>query len=343
MIVEVPPVAFIPNCLVQQKVLFPFRKQVGGTILAAKLAKEKGWTINVGGGFHHFSAEKEGGFCAYADISLCIHFAFVRLNRSRVMIIDLDAHQGNGHEMDFAYDSMYKETIVPVFDLVAGRRFNPELVIYNAGTDILEGDLLGRLKISADGIALRDEKVFRLARDKDILSSCSLQLYFHISGLPRGLYIYEIIREIATQVPKVKFPLRASMNGSNKWRAKGNVPASPPTSLLAHAPDRSPPSRRHHLLIRRTSHSVHPIHPHIAITTTAVLSIKIYVYQLDEINGLKSSSTEGKVKIHKLLLESKQLEADLFFVPSYVKCARMLGGLNDKEINHTYVKVIHSL
>lgn len=98
----------VPNCLVQKKVLHPFRKQVnlvicrsfsiflysgsdfvdnslkvGGTILAAKLAKERGWAINVGGGFHHCSSEKGGGFCVYADISLCIHFAFVRLNISR--------------------------------------------------------------------------------------------------------------------------------------------------------------------------------------------------------------------------------------------------------------------
>lgn len=51
--------------------------------MAAKLAKERGWAINVGGGFHHCSSEKGGGFCVYADISLCIHFAFVRLNISR--------------------------------------------------------------------------------------------------------------------------------------------------------------------------------------------------------------------------------------------------------------------
>lgn len=57
--------------------------QVGGTILAAKLAKERGWAINVGGGFHHCCSGRGGGFCAYADISLCIHFAFVRLNISR--------------------------------------------------------------------------------------------------------------------------------------------------------------------------------------------------------------------------------------------------------------------
>lgn len=57
--------------------------QVGGSILAAKLAKERGWAINVGGGFHHCSAEKGGGFCVYADITLCIQYAFVRLNISR--------------------------------------------------------------------------------------------------------------------------------------------------------------------------------------------------------------------------------------------------------------------
>ncbi|KAJ0030438.1 hypothetical protein Pint_12942 [Pistacia integerrima] len=82
-IMEVPPVAVVPNCLVQKNVLYRFRKQVGGTILAGKLARERGWAINIGGGFHHCSANKGGGFCAYADISLCIHYAFVKLNISR--------------------------------------------------------------------------------------------------------------------------------------------------------------------------------------------------------------------------------------------------------------------
>lgn len=60
--------------------------QVGGSILAGKVAKEKGWAINVGGGFHHCSAEQGGGFCVYADISLCIHYAFVQLNISRYSV-----------------------------------------------------------------------------------------------------------------------------------------------------------------------------------------------------------------------------------------------------------------
>jgi histone deacetylase 11 len=51
---------------------------------------------------------------------------------------------------------------------VASRNFQPELVIYNAGTDILDGDPLGLLKISPDGITSRDEKVFRFAREKNI-------------------------------------------------------------------------------------------------------------------------------------------------------------------------------
>ncbi|KAK8572247.1 hypothetical protein V6N13_047859 [Hibiscus sabdariffa] len=94
------------------------------------------------------------------------------------------------------------------------------------------------------------------------------------------------------------------------------------------------------------------------------LSLKIYVYDENEIDGLKhllygrdgSISTNAclkgqwasQVKIHRLLLESqfrtrKKEEADLFFVPAYVKCVRMMGGLNDKEINQTYVKVLSQM
>eukprot|EP00252_Welwitschia_mirabilis_P014913 TRINITY_DN32977_c0_g1_i1.p1 TRINITY_DN32977_c0_g1~~TRINITY_DN32977_c0_g1_i1.p1 ORF type:complete len:459 (+),score=57.24 TRINITY_DN32977_c0_g1_i1:257-1633(+) len=94
------------------------------------------------------------------------------------------------------------------------------------------------------------------------------------------------------------------------------------------------------------------------------LGLKIYVYEEDEVEGLKEllygrdhSITSDfcvtgqwgmQVKIHYLLLKSKYRtmnkdEAQLFFVPSYVKCVRMKGGLNDKEINETYVKVLQQL
>ncbi|KAJ9146184.1 hypothetical protein P3X46_028485 [Hevea brasiliensis] len=94
------------------------------------------------------------------------------------------------------------------------------------------------------------------------------------------------------------------------------------------------------------------------------LSLKIYVYEEYEIDGLKEllRGREGKisadscikgqwgtqVKIHRLLQKSrfrtrKKEEADLFFVPAYVKCVRMMGGLSDKEINQTYVKVLSQM
>ncbi|XP_057532407.1 probable glucuronosyltransferase Os03g0107900 [Amaranthus tricolor] len=94
------------------------------------------------------------------------------------------------------------------------------------------------------------------------------------------------------------------------------------------------------------------------------LNLKIYVYDENEIDGLKDlmygrdgkispdSCIKGQwgtqVKIHKLLLKSKfrtmnKEEANLFFVPAYAKCVRMMGGLNDKEINQTYVKVLSQM
>ncbi|RLV64080.1 hypothetical protein DV515_00017616, partial [Chloebia gouldiae] len=92
-ITEIPPVAFLPNFIVQRKVLKPLRTQTGGTIMAGKLAVDRGWAINVGGGFHHCSSDKGGGFCAYADITLAIKFLFERVQGvSRATIIDLDAH-----------------------------------------------------------------------------------------------------------------------------------------------------------------------------------------------------------------------------------------------------------
>uniref|UniRef100_A0A803TRB2 Histone deacetylase 11 n=1 Tax=Anolis carolinensis TaxID=28377 RepID=A0A803TRB2_ANOCA len=183
-ITEIPPVLFLPNFLVQRKVLRPLRIQTGGTIMAGKLAIERGWAINIGGGFHHCSGDRGGGFCAYADITLTIKFLFERMEGvSRATIIDLDAHQGNGHERDFMDDKrvyimdVYNRYIYPG-DGFAKRAISrkvelewgtedaeylqkvkahveaaldevkSDIIIYNAGTDILYGDPLGGLAIS---------------------------------------------------------------------------------------------------------------------------------------------------------------------------------------------------
>ncbi|CAL9703799.1 unnamed protein product [Knipowitschia caucasica] len=203
-ITEIPPLVFLPNFLVQRRVLRPLRTQTGGTIMAGKLAVERGWAINVGGGFHHCSGDRGGGFCAYADITLTLKFLFERVEGiCRATIIDLDAHQGNGHERDFLDDQrvfimdMYNRHIYPHdgFAKRAIRRrveldwdtedaeylqkvalhcegalneVRPDVIVYNAGTDVLDGDPLGGLAISPHGIVKRDELVFRAARCRGI-------------------------------------------------------------------------------------------------------------------------------------------------------------------------------
>ncbi|XP_059610646.1 histone deacetylase 11 [Phlebotomus argentipes] len=198
-ITEVPILLLLPIFCVERGYLRPMRFQTAGSLMAGDLALRHGWAINLGGGFHHCSGNRGGGFCAYADISLLIK----RLLGSphgvrRVMIVDLDAHQGNGHERDFMDDErvfimdMYNASIYPRDKeaKVAIRRkvelhpytqdreylhklrsnldaalaeFPPDVIIYNAGTDILDGDPLGALSVSPEGVILRDEEVFKRA------------------------------------------------------------------------------------------------------------------------------------------------------------------------------------
>ncbi|XP_060865740.1 histone deacetylase 11 isoform X5 [Metopolophium dirhodum] len=200
---EIPVVALFPNFLVQRQYLRPIRFQVGGTRLAGKIARKEGVAINLGGGFHHCSKKCGGGFCPYADISLIVNDALQENDCKLVMIIDLDAHQGNGYERDFIGNS--KVFIIDVFNkniypkdtyaetaisravkldcfiqdyeylttvesalIESLLKVKPDFIIYNAGTDILKGDKLGLLSITPEGIIQRDEMVFKLAQQNNI-------------------------------------------------------------------------------------------------------------------------------------------------------------------------------
>jgi len=193
----------LPDKLAHNLVLEPMLYQTGGSLTAALAALEHGWAINLGGGFHHASAGNGEGFCPLADIGLVIKFLRRDGKIKKAMIIDLDAHQGNGHETDFTGDEdvyildIYNADIYPhdtkakqgidqkielrafsgdklYFSLLdkalpqAFAAFQPDIVIYIAGTDILEGDRLGALSISAEGIIKRDEQVFQQAFDHDV-------------------------------------------------------------------------------------------------------------------------------------------------------------------------------
>lgn len=200
---EIWPLRYLPNFVLQRSVLTPMKYATNGTVLGAKLALEQGWAINLSGGYHHAKYNSGEGFCVFADIPLAVYKLWEKNPELKVMVIDLDAHQGNGHESIFKDDNridifdVYNGEIYPndiyaqqfikydypvksfikdkeYLDLIrkelpkAIQEFEPDLIIYNAGTDIFSEDPLGRMSVSKNGIIERDSFVFSSARDKNI-------------------------------------------------------------------------------------------------------------------------------------------------------------------------------
>ena len=164
----------------------------GGTILAARLALETGLGINCGGGGHHAFRGRGAGFCLLNDIAVAVKWLQRRKKIKRALIIDLDVHQGDGTASIFAKDrpvftfSVHQWDIYPAvkrrgsldLELPAGtgdaayikslktnlpavfKKSRPDIVIYNAGVDVYEHDLLGGLKLTMAGVRRRDELVF---------------------------------------------------------------------------------------------------------------------------------------------------------------------------------------
>lgn len=195
--------SLLPGKMVDNRILNPMRYATGGTILGAELALEYGWAINLSGGYHHAKADEGGGFNAYSDIAIAIEHVWKTHPKYTVLIIDLDTHQGNGYASIFTNDprififDLYNADIYPHdtdakqyidFDYgvssgitdeeylqilktnlpTAIDQSNPDLIIYNAGTDIYENDLLVNMKITREGIVERDAFVFTQAEGKNI-------------------------------------------------------------------------------------------------------------------------------------------------------------------------------
>ncbi|NOZ94087.1 MAG: histone deacetylase [Acidobacteria bacterium] len=172
------------------------RLMVGGTIQATRLALINGGIgVNLGGGFHHASANRGMGFCLFNDIAVAIARLRDHGYRERVLVIDLDLHDGNGTRAIFAGDSTvhtysvhnahwgetdavastsialgfdvedeaYLETLHDTLPPLV-RDFDPGLVVYVAGADVAADDPIGNWKISPAAILERDRFVFRLCR-----------------------------------------------------------------------------------------------------------------------------------------------------------------------------------
>ena len=177
------------------------RRSVGATIAACRAALHEGVAANIAGGTHHAHADRGGGFCVFNDAAVAARLAQAQARRGlRVAIVDLDVHQGNGTarifrgdpsvftlslhgEKNFPFrkepgdldvdlpdgtgDSAYLEALEGALDTLA-HRFDPGLVIYLAGADPHEGDRLGRLKLTWDGLEARDRRVLDWAWQRGV-------------------------------------------------------------------------------------------------------------------------------------------------------------------------------
>jgi acetoin utilization deacetylase AcuC-like enzyme len=162
----------------------------GGTVLASKLAIKNGLACNTAGGSHHANFEGGAGYCIFNDVAVAAQYLLDRGLAGRILIVDLDVHQGNGNSDIFKNNrnvftfSMHSKSNYPAkksisdldvelddnmedkkyikvlkFYLNQLNQENFDYVFYIAGVDIHFNDRLGKLKISDEGVKERDEIV----------------------------------------------------------------------------------------------------------------------------------------------------------------------------------------
>ncbi|MEO8665101.1 MAG: histone deacetylase [Ignavibacteria bacterium] len=178
---------------------------VGGAIRSAEEAMLNGVAGNLAGGTHHAFADHSEGYCVYNDFAVVSKFLLTNDSGKRIVIIDLDVHQGNGtaailagNENVFILDMFGKKnypfkkisaTIDVALDdgmeddeyleklkinLAKIFRHDPSIVLYLAGVDGLKEDTLGRLSLTKEGLLERDRIIFSECRKKNISVSIGL-------------------------------------------------------------------------------------------------------------------------------------------------------------------------
>jgi acetoin utilization deacetylase AcuC-like enzyme len=192
-----------------EKMVERSRRSAGATVAAAKVAFDDGIACNLAGGTHHAYRNRGSGFCVFNDSAIAARTLQKEINpKLQIAVIDLDVHQGNGTasilehdpsiftlslhgENNFPFqkessdldiglpdgcnDEMYLNALQNALDQL-DNRFKADCVIYLAGADAHEGDRLGRLGLSKEGILKRDQTVFQYALDR------KLPLAFSMAG-----------------------------------------------------------------------------------------------------------------------------------------------------------------
>ena len=187
----------------QRRIGFPLNAQLlerelritQGTIDAACYAMKDGIAFNIAGGTHHAGSNWGEGFCLLNDQAVAANYLLNKNLASRILIIDLDVHQGNGTaeilseaprvftfsmhgEKNFPFrkeqsdldmgledgigDGEYLEKLKEALPVLLDQR--PDFVFYLSGVDVLESDKLGKLSLSKAGCKERDELVFQFCK-----------------------------------------------------------------------------------------------------------------------------------------------------------------------------------
>jgi acetoin utilization deacetylase AcuC-like enzyme len=168
----------------------------GGTWRAAKLACEHGYAANAAGGSHHGLPDTGAGYCVFNDLAIAALRLLGEGDARRILIVDLDVHQGDGTAAilagrddvatlsvhaeknfparkarstldiglpDGTGDAAYLDALTPALTTMIDR-VRPDLILYQAGIDVHRDDKLGRLALTDEGIAARDAFVANRAR-----------------------------------------------------------------------------------------------------------------------------------------------------------------------------------
>jgi acetoin utilization deacetylase AcuC-like enzyme len=170
-------------------------RAVGGTILTARLALEYGIACNTAGGTHHAFPNFGSGFCIFNDLAIAARILQKEGLVKKILIVDLDVHQGNGTAVVFQNEprvftfSMHGKENYPLKKEISDldielptycddeqyltllyetlprliEQEKPQFIFYISGVDILLSDKLGKLKVSMEGCRRRDEFVFEQA------------------------------------------------------------------------------------------------------------------------------------------------------------------------------------
>jgi acetoin utilization deacetylase AcuC-like enzyme len=169
------------------------RRSVGATLAAARRALDgDGVSANLAGGTHHAFSDCGEGYCVFNDVAVAVRVLQREGAIERALVVDCDVHQGNGtaaifrgdasvftlslhgaknfpfrkeeSDLDITFedgagDDQYLGALADVVPRALDTH-RPDIVFYLAGADPYEGDRLGRLRLTIDGLATRDRRVF---------------------------------------------------------------------------------------------------------------------------------------------------------------------------------------